>query len=83
MKELNGPWGCFCRLDKCSRRAPGYFTLIGDRAPPAARDRSEVARAQKQRWYPLIGNRAVVLPGVMLPGPGAHYYHADVIYLLP
>ncbi len=29
---------------KCSRRAPGYFTLIGDKAPPAARDRSKVAR---------------------------------------
>ncbi len=25
---------------KCSRRAPGYFTLIGDKAPPAARDSS-------------------------------------------
>ncbi len=29
----------------CSRRAPGYFTLIGDKAPPAARGSSEVARA--------------------------------------
>ncbi len=29
---------------KCSRRAPGYFSLIGDKAPPAARDSSEVAR---------------------------------------
>ncbi len=28
----------------CSRRAPGYFTLIGEKAPPAARDSSEVAR---------------------------------------
>ncbi len=28
---------------KCSRRAPGYFTLIGDKAPPAASDSSEVA----------------------------------------
>ncbi len=26
----------------CSRRVPGCFTLIGDRAPPAARDSSEV-----------------------------------------
>ncbi len=25
-----------------SRRAPGYFTLIGDKAAPAARDSSEV-----------------------------------------
>ncbi len=30
---------------KCSRWAPGYFTLIGDKAPPAARNSSEVARA--------------------------------------
>ncbi len=29
----------------CSRRAPDYFTLTGDKAPPAARDSSEVARA--------------------------------------
>ncbi len=30
---------------KCSRLALGYFTLIGDKAPPAARDSSEVARS--------------------------------------
>ncbi len=30
---------------KCSRRAPGYFTLIGDKTPPAARDSSAVVRA--------------------------------------
>ncbi len=30
---------------KCSRLASGYFTLIGDKAPPTARDSSEVARA--------------------------------------
>ncbi len=30
---------------KCSRRTPGYFTPIGDKAPPAARDSSEVARS--------------------------------------
>ncbi len=42
---------CFCclsiaqRANKCSRRVPGCFTLIGDKAPPAARDSSEVARA--------------------------------------
>ncbi len=30
---------------KCSRLAPGYFTLNGDKAPPATRDRSEVARS--------------------------------------
>ncbi len=30
---------------KCPRRAPGYFILIGDKASPAARDSSEIARA--------------------------------------
>ncbi len=30
---------------KCSGLAPGYFNLIGDKAPPAARDSSEVARS--------------------------------------
>ncbi len=29
----------------CLRRTPSYFTLIGDKAPPAARGSSEVARA--------------------------------------
>ncbi len=28
-----------------SGKAPGYFTRIGDKTPPAARDSSEVARA--------------------------------------
>ncbi len=32
-------------LFKCSRRAPGYFTLISEKAPPATRDSSEFARA--------------------------------------
>ncbi len=30
---------------ECPRRAPGYFILIGDKASPATRDSSEVARA--------------------------------------
>ncbi len=30
---------------RCSRRAPGYFTLIGDKTPPATCESSEVARA--------------------------------------
>ncbi len=30
---------------ECPRRAPGYFTLIGDKASPAARDSSEIAWA--------------------------------------
>ncbi len=34
----------------------GYFTLIGAKAPPAARDTSEVARALNQRCYPHTGN---------------------------
>ncbi len=28
----------------CSRRASGYFTIIGDKAPPATRGSSEFAR---------------------------------------
>ncbi len=40
----------------CSRRAPGYFTLIGDKAPHAARDSSEVARSLNRRCYPHAGN---------------------------
>ncbi len=31
----------------CPRRAPGYFTLIGDKASPVTRDSSEVARVYK------------------------------------
>ncbi len=33
-----------------------YFTLIGDKASPAARDSSEVARALNQRGCPHTGN---------------------------
>ncbi len=40
----------------CSRRAPGYFTLIGDKAPPVARDSSEVAGALNRSRYPHTGN---------------------------
>ncbi len=29
---------------KCSRRAPGYYTLIGDKAPPATHDSSQGVR---------------------------------------
>ncbi len=35
--------GTWNYVNKCSRRAPGDFILIGDKAPPAARDSSEVA----------------------------------------
>ncbi len=39
---------CCCCLGialKCSRWAPGYFTLMGEPAPPAARDSGAVARS--------------------------------------
>ncbi len=42
----------------CSRRAPGYFILIGDTAPPAARNSSEVARRLSQRSIPLTPETA-------------------------
>ncbi len=35
----------------CSGKAHGYFTLLGDKAPPTARDRDGVARALSQRCY--------------------------------
>ncbi len=35
----------FVVVVKYSRRAPGYFIAIGDKAPPAARDSREVALA--------------------------------------
>ncbi len=41
---------------KCSRKVPGYSTLIGDKAPPGARDRSKLARAQNVRCYSHTGN---------------------------
>ncbi len=40
----------------CSRIATGYFSLIGDKAPPAARYSSEVVRALDGRCYPHTGN---------------------------
>ncbi len=38
------------------KKSACYFTLIGDKAPPGARNSSEVARAWKQRCYPHTGN---------------------------
>ncbi len=35
----------YCQELTRSRRAPGYFILIDDKTPPAARDCSEIARA--------------------------------------
>ncbi len=44
---------CCCCLGIAPRASmPGYFTLIGDKAPPAARDSSEVARALNGRCCP-------------------------------
>ncbi len=40
----------------CSKTAPGFFTPIGDKAPPAARYSSEVARALDGRCYSHTGN---------------------------
>ncbi len=37
-------------------RAPSYFPLIGDKAPPAACDSNKVARAYNERYYPHTGN---------------------------
>ncbi len=41
---------------KCSKRASRYLTLVGDKAPPAARNGNEVARALNQRCYPHTVN---------------------------
>ncbi len=48
-------WGKVQKLD-CSLRAYGFFTLICEKTPPAARDSSEVARALNRRCDPHIGN---------------------------
>ncbi len=75
---------------------PSYFTLIGDKAPPAARDSSEVARAFNRRFYPHTGNGALssslsltigfsIQDGAMAvarSAPQGAHYHAGVIYLL-
>ncbi len=60
-KFVNQGRSVFCSpsmglLLKCSRLAPDYFVLNGDKAPPAVRDSSEVARSEKQRCYPLTGS---------------------------
>ncbi len=88
---------CCCCLGMASRWASGYFTLNGDKIPPAASDSGEVARSLKQRCYPHIGNGGhtwrlsislslsvgFTIQDVARSAPqGAHFYHADVIYLL-
>ncbi len=69
--------------------------LIGDKAPPAARNSSEVVRTLKQRCYPHTGNDehswclssnlslSVVfsIQDVALSAPQGDHYHA--IYWLP
>ncbi len=81
---------------------PGYITQIGDKAPPAARDNSEIAHPLNQRCYPPSGNgghgwclssslslsvgffiQDEAMDVARSAPQGAHYYHADAIYLLP
>ncbi len=40
----------------CYRRAHGYFIIIGDKAPPAERCDSEVARTLNRHCYTHTGN---------------------------
>ncbi len=48
---------CCCCLERnCSRRAPGYFTRIGDKASSAACDSSELTCALKRRCFLHTGN---------------------------
>ncbi len=39
------PEGCLYQALNCSEGVPGYFTLIGDKAPPASSGSGGVARA--------------------------------------
>ncbi len=76
------------------RRAPGYFTLIGDKAPPAAHDSSEVAHAYNLRCHPYTRNSGLVWRlgkvffiqdesmGVSRFAPQGAQHHVDVINLL-
>ncbi len=40
----------------CTRSPPGCFTLIGDKAPPTARDYIDIARTLNRRCHPHAGN---------------------------
>ncbi len=78
----------------CSRRAPCYFTLTGDKAPPAALDSSEVMRAFNRLCY-LHTERCLSSSQSISVGFSTQdeamdvarsaslgaYYHADVSYL--
>ncbi len=67
----------------CSRRAPGYFTLNGDKTPPAARDSSEVARtltptllsSHRKRRAPLVFEQ---LPALVGRTPRGRYLRAPL-----
>ncbi len=76
----------------CSRRAPGYFTLIGGMTQPAARDSSEAVKSTSlshignsgHSWRSSIGfsirDEAV---NVARSAPQGTHYHANVIHLFP
>ncbi len=55
---------------KCSRRAPGYFTLIGDKAPPAARYiEATLLSSHRKRWSLLVFERKPIHIGrIFHPG---------------
>ncbi len=74
------------------KKSAWLLHLIGDKAPPAARDRSEVARAKNQRCHPhtrsdghgwCLSSSLSLLVGfsiqdVARSSPQGGYYHADV-----
>ncbi len=69
------------------KKSAWYLHLIGDKAPPAARDSSEVARALNRRWYPHVWNCGLwwclnKKLSLKVQFSMAHN-HADVIHLLP
>ncbi len=71
---------------KCSRRTPGYFTLIGDKAPSAARASNVILT---QETVGSVCVKSVAYSGSMDEAmdvarsalQGVHY-HADVICML-
>ncbi len=78
------------------KKSTWLLHLIDDKALPAARDRSEVARALNRRCYPHTGNGGhswYLSSGLSLPvrfftqdegmDIARTHYHVDFIYLLP
>ncbi len=61
----------------CSRRAPGYFTLIGNEAPPTARNTDEVAckelRQRKLRAHVVFGQYSILVGRIAHLGRVNHY----------